>query len=65
MAVLGALSVCLEVLRLEDGVKFYPNAGLKLTEGGAQAQSVVRLRRRDDELGPAGLARNGLARELA
>ncbi|WP_174300523.1 hypothetical protein [Caulobacter sp. S45] len=46
-------------------MKFYPNAGLKLTEGGAQAQSVVRLRRRDDELGPAGLARNGLARELA
>ena len=65
MPVLGALSVCLELPRLEDGVKFYTDAGLKLSDAGAQAESVARLRRPADELGSAGLARNGLAREPA
>ena len=60
MPVLGALSVRLEVPRLEDGVKFCRHAGLKLSDRRAQAEGVTRLKRHDYELGP-----NGLARELA
>ena len=44
MAVLGPLSVCLEVPRLEDGVTFYTEAGLQLSDAGAGSQSVARLR---------------------
>ena len=44
MAVIGPLSVCLEVPRLEDGVKFYTDAGLRLSDAGAQSESVARLR---------------------
>ena len=65
MPMFGALSLCLEVPRLEDSGKFYTDAELKLSDGGAPTQSVARLRRRDHELDTAGLAQHGLARELA